>query len=252
MRRSCCFITAFGMIALCVALSGCGTKQPPSGGAGNPRAEKARKDAEAMAINGVTSGANAQAKFVPVEEKAKVTPVGVTKGQAEQVPITRPGGVVVVIQKPVRSAVPSTNEAEADEDAIAQACEVIERELAKLDPPVHYKPSPNEAKGFIRKESRTVRAPDAAEKQLLTEIKFTGNPVYVEYEVEITADQVRELRSQDRVSTGVRVLGALMAVALAAFLFLRADEWTKGYLTSWLALGAIALAGGAAAALVFI
>ena len=41
-------------------------------------------------------------------------------------------------------------------------------------------------------------------------------------------------------------------MALAGFLFLRLDEWTKGYLTSWLALGAAALGGGVVAALVFV
>jgi hypothetical protein len=44
----------------------------------------------------------------------------------------------------------------------------------------------------------------------------------------------------------------LAAVALAGFLFLRADEWTKGYLTSWLAIAAVVLAGGAAAAFLFV
>ena len=44
----------------------------------------------------------------------------------------------------------------------------------------------------------------------------------------------------------------VIAFALAGFLFLRADEWTRGYLTTWLALCAAVLAGGAAAALVFV
>jgi hypothetical protein len=68
----------------------------------------------------------------------------------------------------------------------------------------------------------------------------------------VTAEQVRELRSQERVASGMRVLGIVVAVALAGFLFLRADEWTKGYLTHWLALGAALLAGGAAALLIFV
>jgi hypothetical protein len=38
-------------------------------------------------------------------------------------------------------------------------------------------------------------------------------------------------------------------VALAGFLFLRFDDWTRGYLTSWLAFLAAGLAGGVAAAL---
>jgi hypothetical protein len=76
--------------------------------------------------------------------------------------------------------------------------------------------------------------------------------VYVAYYVEVTGEQVRELRAQERVSSAIRAFGIVIAVALAGFLFLRADEWTKGYLTSWLAITAVVLAGGAAAALIFV
>ena len=67
--------------------------------------------------------------------------------------------------------------------------------------------------------------------------------------MEVTADQVRALRTRDRVGGTLRVFGALAAISLAGFLFLRADEWTKGYLTRWLAVVAVLFAGGAAAAL---
>ena len=46
---------------------------------------------------------------------------------------------------------------------------------------------------------------------------------------------VRELRTRDRIVSALRVFGVVTAVALAGFLFLRLDEWSKGYLTSWLA-----------------
>ncbi len=153
----------------------------------------------------------------------------------------------------VVSTVPYATEAEADEDALAQARDVVEQKLAALDPPVRYKPSIGEVRGeFIRKDSRTVRGPDAREKAILAEANLGTNLVYVEYDVEVTADQVREMRSQERVSGGLRILGMLVAVSLAGFLFLRADEWTKGYLTRWLAFAAVLLAGGAAAALIFV
>ena len=100
--------------------------------------------------------------------------------------------------------------------------------------------------------TRTVRAPTAEERETFDRYGVTGNRVYVEYDVEVTADQVRELRSQERSRSALRVIGVLAAVALAGFLFLRADEWTKGYLTSWLAIAAVVLAGGAAAAFLFV
>ena len=76
--------------------------------------------------------------------------------------------------------------------------------------------------------------------------------VNVEYDVEVTADQVRHLRTRDRLGDTLRVFGGLSVIALAGFLFLRADEWTKGYLTRWLAMAAVLLAGGTAAALYFV
>ena len=151
------------------------------------------------------------------------------------------------------STLPYPTEAEAEEDALTQARELVEQKLAALDPPVRHKISINEVKAeFVRKDSRTVRPPDAEEKEAFAVYGVSGNLVYVEYDVEVTSDQVRELRAQERVAAGLRVMGILVAVVLAAFLFLRADEWTRGYLTSWLALGAVALAGGAAAALIWI
>ncbi|MCI0701572.1 MAG: hypothetical protein L0241_10860 [Planctomycetia bacterium] len=163
----------------------------------------------------------------------------------------RPGSPPVIRERVV-STMPYLTEKEADDDALAQACDTVERKLAQLDPPVRYKPSVAEVQTeFIRKDSRTVRPPDDEEKATFVSYGLPGNLVYVEYDVEVTADQVRELRAQERVSASLRILGGLLAVVLAGFLFLRADEWTKGYLTSWLALGAIALAGGATVALIF-
>src|SRR5438094_178028 len=84
----------------------------------------------------------------------------------------------------------------------------------------------NEVKAeFVRKDSRTVRPPTAEQRERYAEAGITGNPVSVEYDVEVTADQVRELRSQERASAALRVVGMLVAAALAGFLFLRADEW---------------------------
>jgi hypothetical protein len=155
------------------------------------------------------------------------------------------------VHERVASNLPYLTEADAETDALTQACEIVSRKLAELDPPLHYKPSVGELKSdFIREDSRTVHAPDPEKKKLLADYGITGNVVFVEYDVEISADQVRELRSQERVMSGLRMLGALFALALAGFLFLRADEWTKGYLTSWLALAAVMGAGAVAAAFI--
>ena len=106
---------------------------------------------------------------------------------------------------------------------------------------------------YLKRNGRAVRPLDPRAREHLAGVPgVTANQVYVEYEVEVTTDQVRELRSQDRLGTALRLVIAVIGVALAGFVFLRLDDWTKGYLTSWLAVAAAALAGGAAALAFFI
>lgn len=291
-RRNLTRFALVGAVGLCVALAGCsGPATPqPVGGSTSSKAEKARKDAEALAVNSVIAGAKAQAEAVPESRQSlKINAVILPEGSAAkaarppapgaapkagaapqaptapsapaapEAPVAKSAPTPKSPQRPgtlfrerVVSTIPYATEAEAEEDALTLARETVERKLAALDPPVRYKPTAGEVAEFVRKDSRTVRPPTAEEKETFDRYGVTGNLVYVEYDVEVTADQVRELRAQERVSAGVRVLGMLVAVALAGFLFLRADEWTKGYLTRWLAFAAVLLAGGVAAALIFV
>jgi hypothetical protein len=176
----------------------------------------------------------------------------VAKPPTESKPTSRPSSPAVIKER-VTSEIPFPTEAEAEENALLQAQKRVTQALGQLDPPVRYEPSLAVVKNeFVRKDSRAVRRPTPAEQELLKSSGYHSDRVYVEYEVEVTADQVRELRTQDRVSGALRILGGLAAVALAGFLFLEVDEWTKGYLTSWLAFVAIALAGSVAAALVLV
>jgi hypothetical protein len=264
-------------IGLCVALTGCSQKPPSVGGSSSSKAENARKDAEMLALNGVRGGADAQAKAVPEARrsisinavilpdppKPPQPPAFVPAPRAPKAPEVVKGaptprtpprpGPPAIIRERIVSSMPYPTEAEAEDDALAQARDLVEQKLAALDPPVRYKPSLAEVKAeFLRPDSRTVRPPDAEEKETFARYGVTGNLVYVAYDVEVTADQIRELRAQERVSAGMRLLGVLVAVALAGFCFLRADEWTKGYLTRWLAIAAVVLAGGAAAVLMFV
>jgi hypothetical protein len=261
-RRNSTRFALLAAVGLCVALAGCASKAPTPGGSTSSKAEKARKDAEALALSAVREGAEAQARAVPDARNSAAPLHNVTlnsDGSGRAVALAsapksppRPG-VPAVVRERIKSTIPYSTEAEAEDDALTLAAELVEQKLASLDPPVKHKPSVGEVKAeFVRKDSRTVRPPDAEEKETFARYGVGGNLVYVEYDVEITADQIRELRSQERVSAGIRVLGMIVAVALAGFLFLRADEWTKGYLTRWLAIAAVVLAGGAAAALVFV
>ena len=292
-------IVLVAAVALCVAPVGCASKSPPrEGGASGSKAEKARKDAEALAVSAVSGGAEVQAKAVPesavrrdftifggrvridpgmhvsvgskqpeppkppappegsdknAEPAAPAAPA-VSTARGPTAPKTAPrAGPSELFRARVKSAIPYATEADAEEDALTQARDLVEKKLAALDPPVRYKPSLTDIKAeFVRQDSRTVRPLSAEDKEAFAVYEMNGNYVFVEYDVEMTSDQVRELRAQERASAAMRIMGMLVAVALAGFLFLRADEWTRGYLTSWLALGAVGLAGGAAAALIFV
>jgi hypothetical protein len=261
-RRDTIRLAAVGLcVALALAPVGCrGRAAPqPAGGATGSKADKARREAEALALGVAQQAADAHAQAErrhPVGAAVK-TEAGAPdsgRGAATRWPTTtttapRPEAV---IREHVASALPAP-EPDADEDALAAARDVVERKLAELDPPVRHKPSLAEVKAsFLRKGSRQVRRPTAAERAEFAPYVDPDKLVYVEYEVEVTDRQVRDLRVQDRVAVGLRAVGLVAVVALAGFLFLRADEWTKGYLTRWLALVAVTLVGAAAAALVFV
>jgi hypothetical protein len=168
----------------------------------------------------------------------------------------RPGSPAIIWEHVV-SSLPSASVAEAENDALSNAQDAIERRLANLDPPVKYRPTLNEVENeFTRKDSRITRPPPQAELESYlksgVDPKVVAELVYAEYDVEVTADQIREIRTRDRVTLTMRAFGGFIFLALAGFFFLRADEWTKGYLTRWLACGAVILVGGAVAALYFV
>jgi hypothetical protein len=291
-RRNTIRLAAVGLcVALCAGAPGCHKPAPAPGGATSSKAEKARKDAEALALGGASGGASAQARAEPETRKRFGFPANIrlmldqvaagksatppapnetpapSIGPAPGLPTLSPTPVVKgppgpkstprsgwVIREHVVCKAPSATEAEAEADVLELARSVVERKLAELDPPLAHEPSLGEVRTeFLRKDSRAVHPPSADERTALSPyILHPETYVYVEYDVEVTADQVRELRAQARVSAGLRVVGLVLAVALAGFLFLRADEWTKGYLTRWLALAAVTLGGGVAAALLII
>jgi hypothetical protein len=278
-----------GLLAA-LGATGCRARVQP-GGASGSKPEAARKQAETLAVNAVTGAAEAQVRAdpslarrrglgglvdkvvvigtaaaeqvtskigatgPPVPEPAETTPSG-SQAAAKEAPqpksLPRPGPPPVIKERVV-STLAHPSEAEAEADAKNVACDLIAQQLAALDPPVKYRPTPNEVeKEFARRDSRTVRPLNQAEKEFFEKNGITGNLVRVEFDVEVTPHQVRELRTRERVAGTLRLFGGLTAVALAAFLFLRLDEWTKGYLTRWLAVAAVLFAGGTAAALYFV
>lgn len=294
MVRSLLPIAIVGVLASLLA-GGCTRSAKPPGGSTGSRAEQSRKNAEAVALNVVSGIANFHARTIPESKTATtvappsvtvITPNGNGKSQApsqqapsatrqisttSSSPVMEPAPRVsasreapkaaarssspVVIHERVESSIPYVKESEAEEDALSIARDAIEKRLAELDPPVHYRPTLHEIRTeFVRKDSRTIREQTEEQRKVFQKEGFdmTQKLVYIDYDVDVTADQIRELRTRDRVVLLLRFVTAFCCVSFAGFLFLRADEWTKGYLTRWLACAAVVLGGGAVAALCFV
>jgi hypothetical protein len=290
------------LIAVFVAAlagTGCDRREraPRSGGASGRKADAARKQAETLALGGVTEAAkrakhlrtaargtpgvfgdliatataSAAARATTTPVAAQTTPAPAPPAKPQPKPTPTRYGTPPLVRELVWNQLPGATEAEAEADAIAVAQDVIEKRLAELDPPVTYRPTANEVKNeFIRRDSRTPpntklgeirgdendpRAQRAAALRALYAKEFGHSPeeaarlYYVEFQVEVTVDQVRELRTRDRLADALRILGLVSAAAVAGYSFLRLDQWTRGHLTRWLAIAAAALAGGAAGVL---
>ena len=278
--------------AFLIGSIGCGDSGSREGGANTPKAKENRKVAENTALEGVQFAAREQvahheelkkkgmgeklvsamfpsvsvtANSAPSAPPAPTPPVAPKPPMVQQPqapafksvePLARSEArrtSVVVISERIVTEIPYPTEAEADTRALEEAQKLIEKRLKELDPPVDYFPPVSVVKNeYVRKDSRLVRLPSESEKNAIALAGYAEGRRYVEYTVEITGEQVRELRTRNRVTDGLRALGAIAAVSLAGFFFLRLDEWSKGYLTSWLALAAAALGGGIVAAVVFV
>ena len=265
-------LLACAAIAAVAGGVGCNARRSASGGGStSPKAEQARRQAEAAAVG----GAKAAAEFAAHHTGGPIVATSVQgPPTAPRPPAAPPGPSVTarpapapprpadepVIRERVSSELPHPTEQEAEKDALEQAQRRIEEKLAELDPPVRHRPTLAEVKAnYLRKDSRHPRRLTEEQKKAYEKtfadagLKYDlDSLVFVDYEVTVSAEQVRELRAQDRVLLGLKVFAGVAAAALAGFLFLRIDEWTKGYLTSWLAVAAVALAGGAAATLALV
>lgn len=96
-RRNLARVAALG---LCAVLAGCARPGPQDGGASGRRPDKARTDAEALALGAVTGAADAQARAIPaIARKPEPPPEQVREQRAqERLPaaVRRVGGLVAV------------------------------------------------------------------------------------------------------------------------------------------------------------
>jgi hypothetical protein len=190
----------------------------------------------------------------PIEPPIEINPPVSRPATRQPKSPPRPGPVAVIRERIV-NRVPRPSENDALEDALLVAAELLAQRLAELDPPLDVQLTPEEIRQhYIRWDSREVipfgqrlrqQEPRALQLKPLLELVVTpaemDRLVDVEFDVEVTSEQLRQLRSYRRSELAFSTI-ALVTFALGAiYLLLQLHEWSKGYLTRWLWLGAALL-----------
>lgn len=212
------------------------------------------------AENAVLGGANAgQREYAAIRQAEKAEAVAVpVNADAEPVSVVvsspapeSNGKHQPAIKFRVRSEAPHASKEKALNDALSVARFKLAEQLATLDPPVRALPTVEQVRNeYIRPESVTEVQPKPEDKAAWEAAKLDTNRVWVDVDVEVSDDQVRQLRSVGRLEkTGLFAAGAFVLV-LGLFGFLRLDGWTKGYLTTVIGVGIAAAVVAAMALLV--
>jgi len=145
--------------------------------------------------------------------------------------------------KPVEPTFTATGGFEATKDkaresAVRAAVEKLHEHLLAQDPPVTRMPTAKAVRHMLLADrEKTVEEPFVDERTGQTEVMYRMTVA-----VRVEPEQVRELRSQERSSETLWMLAGLAGLAAVTAGFFRIDAWTKGYLTSWLALGTVGAA----------
>ena len=127
----------------------------------------------------------------------------------------------------------------ARESAIRAAVDKLHDYLLEQDPPVTQKPNTKFVRKLLIDQLEKIEPSDEPV------ISRDGKPEQMyraTIALKVDAEHIRELRSQDRSSEALWILAGLGGLAAVVAGFFRVDSWTKGYLTSWLALGTVGAA----------
>ncbi|MCS7022986.1 MAG: hypothetical protein NZ703_04290 [Gemmataceae bacterium] len=184
---------------------------------------------------------------LPVEPPVVIQPVSYPSAELRPKSPPRPGPPPVIRERVV-NRVPRPSEEDAEEDALAVAAELLTQRFAALNPPLEHRPTIEEVRlNYLRASSREVipfrqrslqQDPRAQQLIPVLEKLFSSDEIArlvdVEFDIEVTGEQIRVLRSRQRVETVIRVMGIFVLVLLATFLLLNLYAWTKGYMTRFL------------------
>jgi len=127
----------------------------------------------------------------------------------------------------------------ARESAIRAAVDKLHEYLMRQDPPVTQKPTTKFVRKLLINQLETVQETD---DPILSGSGKPEKMYQATIALKVDPEHVRELRAQDRSSEALWILAGLGGLAAVVAGFFRIDAWTKGYLTSWLALGTVGAA----------
>ena len=150
----------------------------------------------------------------------------------------------------VRSESPHLTRERALNDALLVARQQLADRLAAEKPPVTAVPALWEIRDqYVRQDSIAEVHPTREIRDEWAAANLDADRVWVELDVEVSPDQMRQLRADQRRMYAGLWFGLAFVAAVAGYGFLRLDAMTKGYLTTVLGVAAGGLVAAAVAAL---
>jgi hypothetical protein len=143
----------------------------------------------------------------------------------------------------VKSDKPHATRPEAEADLLLVAQLRLADQFAKLDPPLDVTPSLNRIRtDYLREDSVKKVDPTPEDVQAWKQVdpELGANRFWVTADVEVSEEQVRQLRGDRRLAAAGPVFLLPLILAGGLYGFLRLDAWTKGHLTG----GLVAVVGG--------
>jgi hypothetical protein len=137
---------------------------------------------------------------------------------------------------------------DAFQDALEEAQARVYAYLRQQQPPVEWMPSREYVREHLVKEQRpeppkNFGAPVGILRQVLLSVEVTP----ADYHVITRID--REYRMGQRLGWLARIVAGLVALLAAVAGYIRLEEWSKGYYTAWLRVGAVLFLGAVGAGL---
>ena len=128
----------------------------------------------------------------------------------------------------IRGTTPQLTREAAMNDALKVGRELLEEKLHALDPPIDISLSLNEIRDrYLRTDTVNEVHPSEQDKKEMKSMKIEENRIWLEIELEVSADQLRVIRSEQRLLIGAQTGLLLFVGILIVHLGLRINRIVK-------------------------